>query len=739
MNTELVELNGSVESLTFRRADTGFTVLELSANQELVTVVGVLPEVNEGEELKLMGRWDVHPSFGQQFRAEMCERYLPATANAILKYLSSGAIKGIGPATAAKIVERFGDKTLDVLEKEPERLAEIKGISKPKAMKIAEEYKKQFSIREVMIYLGNLGMTPSECLRAYKRFGCATVDIVSANPFALCSSGIGIGFERADAIAGLMTTPIDSVCRIRAGILYVLRYNLRNGHTCIPRDKIIAPANALLGERGDVIEDALDGLIEDRQIIIKNMRGRDFLFLPDLYNAEKSCAERIKFMLRYPPQLGTMLESDITDVEYELNITFEELQRKAIRAAMTQGLLILTGGPGTGKTTTLRGIIRLMEKQGLTVALAAPTGRAAKRMSELTGAEAKTIHRLLEVEWSHDDEMTFARNERNPLEIDALIVDELSMVDVRLFSCLLEALPLGCRLIMVGDSNQLPSVGAGNVLQDLTASGVLEVVRLKEIFRQSMQSLIVTNAHKIVCGEMPDLSKRDKDFFFLPSNNSMSAVNLVADLYVKRLPASYGYSPMTQMQILCPSRKGELGTVNLNRVLQNVINPPDKKKKEINVNGFILREGDKIMQIRNNYDLIYIRDDGQEGTGVFNGDMGVLEKVDLPSGALVVRFEDRLVAYPMDTASDLELAYAVTVHKSQGNEFQAVIMPVLRVQQLLKYRNLLYTAVTRAKELLILVGSKEEIYQMTENNKKTLRFSGLTDFLCEENVNEQRT
>ncbi len=729
---ELEELSGSVESLTFRRADTGFTVLELNTSQELVTVVGVLPEVNEGEDLRLMGKWDVHPAFGQQFRAEMCERYLPATAAAILRYLSSGAVKGVGPATAARIVEAFGDRTLEILEKEPERLAEIKGISRAKAEKIADEYKKQFSIREAMIFLGGFGMTPSECLRAYKKFGSITTDIVSQNPYALCSSGIGISFDRADTIAHSMEKPVDNDCRIRAGILYVLRHNLGNGHTCVPRDKIFAPSQALLDAGNDDIDIQADKLIEDNQLITENINGRDFLFLPTLYHAEKGISNRIKMMLKYPPQPSSMLSTDIEMIEDELSITYEALQRKAIQTAMSKGLLILTGGPGTGKTTTLNGIIRLMEKEGLEVALAAPTGRAAKRMAELTGRDAKTIHRLLEVEWTQGDEMRFARNDRNPLDADAVIVDELSMVDVLLFESLLDALPLGCRLIIVGDCNQLPPVGAGNVLQDLIDSGILPVVQLKEIFRQAMESLIVTNAHRIVSGEPPVLDKKDKDFFFLPANAPAPAVKLVTDLFTKRLPASYEYSPMSDIQVLCPSRKGELGTVNLNRVLQNSYNPPDKTKREITVNGFILREGDKVMQIRNNYDLIFSRDDGQEGTGVFNGDVGILERIDLGAGAVLVRFDDREVYYPMESVADLELAYAVTVHKSQGNEFPAVIMPVFGVQPLLCYRNLLYTAVTRAKNLIILVGHSQEIWAMVENNRKTRRFSALEYFLRKE-------
>ena len=671
-----IELRGSVEDVTFYRPDTGFTVLDLNSEGELVTVVGVLPALSAGEELRLMGHWDVHASFGRQFRAELCERSLPSTAGQLLKYLSSGAVKGIRAATAEKIVEAFGDRTFDILENEPERLATI-----------------------------------------------------------LCSEDIHMGFERADVIAQAMPNRPDAIHRVRAGVIYVLRHNLHNGHTCIPREKLLTPSRDLLNTDTDTIEIALDGLLEDRQLVSKTIGSREFIFLPSVYSAEKSAAERIRIMLRFPPAGKLALEKEIQRVEQESGIQYEEKQRLAITTAVQKGLLILTGGPGTGKTTTLKGILTLFERDGLDVALAAPTGRAAKRMSELTGKEAKTIHRLLEVEWTENDRPVFARDARNPLEADAVIVDELSMVDINLFSSLLDALPLGCRLVMVGDSDQLPPVGAGNVLQDLIQSGLLPTVQLTEVFRQAMESLIVTNAHRIVNGETPVLDRNDADFFFMHRPAPYLAERTVTELCAARLPKAYGYSPISDIQVLCPSRKGDLGTVNLNRVLQGVLNPPEKKKQEITINGRILRTGDKVMQTKNNYDLPWTRD-GENGSGVFNGDVGILERIEHASSTLYVLFDDRTAMYSFESAAELELAYAITVHKSQGSEFEAVVMPVLNVVPQLSYRNLLYTAVTRAKSKMILVGSRDVVHRMVENDKKTRRFSALRAFLTEEDNDE---
>lgn len=732
--SELVKetLFGTVENIVFHKPETGFTVMDLSTEDgELVTVVGVMPEISAGEELNLSGSWDNHSSFGRQFKAESYERYMPTTMAQILKYLSSGAVKGIGPATALKIVEKFGDESFDVIENDCERLAQIRGISKQKAKKISEEFKNQFAMRETVIALESYGMSPAECIEAFRVFGKNAVEVIKMNPYILCSQNIGIGFDRADAIAKTLPTPPLDEFRIYAGIVHVVRHNLSNGHTCIPRDKLFTPSSNLLNTNEDTIDIAIDKLIEKKQLIVKEINGREFVFLPHIYMAEKLAAQRIKVIQKYPPAGKSTLEDEILAIEKSSGICYEKNQKLAISTAIEKGMLILTGGPGTGKTTTINGILKLLEKDNLNVALTAPTGRAAQRMSEITGREAKTIHRLLEAEMTSADGMSFARNARNPIDADAIIVDELSMVDIVLFSCLLDALPLGCRLIMVGDSDQLPPVGAGNVLHDLIDSEVLPVVKLNEVFRQALQSLIVTNAHRIVKGENPIIDRKDSDFFFIPNYDTQSTAKVISDLCKTRLPNAYGYSAMTDIQVLCPSKKGQVGTMNLNRILQEELNPFDKNKKEITLLTRKFREGDKVMQIRNNYNICWTKK-GEDGTGIFNGEVGFIKKIDPKSGNIYVDFDNRLVTYAYENLNELELAYAVTIHKSQGSEFESVIIPVLSVPPMLSYRNLLYTAVTRAKSHLILIGNQNQIYNMVENDRKIRRFSALKSFLSED-------
>lgn len=723
------ELKGTVEDVVFSNSETGFTVIDMCVGDELITAVGVLPSVSVGETLRVFGRWDRHPSFGRQFRINKCEREMPKTSSDMLKYLSSGAIKGIGPKTAVKIIEEFGDQTFEVIENEPHKLARIRGISESKSEEISQEFKKQFAIREVMIYLEKFGMTSNECVKVFKAFGSRAVEVITENPYMLCREIIGISFKRADEIAANMPEPPAVRYRLGAGIVHVVRYNLRNGHTCLPKDKVISPAAQLLDSDEETITEVIDELTENGQLICKNINDRDFLFLPYMYAAEYSAAQRLSVMLKFPPPKGkSSIKNRISSLEKKFGIHYEKLQAEAITTALEKGMLILTGGPGTGKTTTINGIIELFERDGLRVALTAPTGRAAKRMSEITGKDAKTIHRLLEVEWKDDDRPSFQRNISNPLPYDAVVVDELSMVDISLFSSLLDALKLGCRLIMVGDSDQLPAVGAGNVLHDLIDSGLIPVVALKEIFRQAMESLIVTNAHKIVGGEMPELDKTDNDFFFMNRSNVYLAASTVIDLYATRLPNAYGYDPLKDIQILCPSRKGETGSVNLNTAIQKRLNPPDDFKHEFNLNGRTFREGDRVMQIKNNYDIPWKK--GKEpGAGIFNGDIGTLEMIKPDARLIKIRFDDKEAIYSFDFANQLELAYAITVHKSQGSEYNAVIMPVCSVLPQLSYRNLLYTAVTRAKSKLILVGTKKDISAMVENDKRIKRYSALKYFL----------
>ena len=731
MDTSQTRIKGYVEDIIYRNNENGYCVLDLSVGGELITAVGNLSGVNVGEELEMQGEWTSHAIYGSQFKITDYERRMPKSADDMLRYLSSGAIKGIGPATAAKIVERFEDETFEVLENKPELLSTIKGISQEKAQLICEQFKKQFAVREVMIYLEKFGMKSSECLAAFKVFGMNATSRIAENPYVLCNEKIGLSFERAEEIAENFSFSASSAFRQRAGVIHIIQHNLLNGHTCLPREKIISPACELLGASGDEIEAIIDTLIEDKELVLKSIDSRDFLFLPNLYLEESNIAKRIKVMLDFPPAQGRPVEKDIDEIEEKNSIHFEEKQRLAIMTAAKKGLLVLTGGPGTGKTTTLNGIISLYEKRKLKVLLAAPTGRAAKRMSDVTGREAKTIHRLLEVVWGENDKQSFSRNIRNPLEADAVIIDELSMVDVHLFHALLDALPLGCRLIMVGDSNQRPPVGAGNILHDIIDSGLLPVVALTEVFRQSLESLIVTNAHKIVNGEYPDLSKNDRDFFFLSRGNIISAASTVVDLYTNRLPKAYGYNPIEDVQIICPSRKGELGTVSLNRSLQKLLNPPSPDKEELELSGRIFRQGDKVMQVKNNYDIMWTKG-RQSGYGIFNGDIGIIQAVNHNSKIMKILFDDRTAIYAFENAKELEHAYAVTVHKSQGCEFEAVLMPVFAVVPQLSYRNLLYTAVTRAKSRIILVGSKDQVFSMVDNDKKARRYSALKHFLLQE-------
>lgn len=735
MADELENLTGIIENITYRNDSTGFGVIEIDAGDEYVTVVGVLGSVMIGEEAVFQGEWVMHPTFGRQFKAVRLQRTLPADASGMLRFLSAGIVKGVREATASKIVERFGADTFNVIENEPERLTEIKGISKSKAKKISYDFKMQFAARDIMNGLSELGLSQQEAFDAYNLYKSNALDIIKENPYALVGDAAGFSFERADEIAfSLEEMPLFDY-RSQAGVVYVVRYNLNNGHTCLPRSSIIKPAMSLLECSEDDVEIAIDNAIDGRQLVQENIDGKDFLFLPEIYRAESAIAERIQVMLRFPPQRKDIDTAEILAFEKSNHITFDDKQRQAIEIAVNKGMLILTGGPGTGKTTTVKGIITLMKNRGLDVALAAPTGRAAKRMSELTGFEAKTIHRLLEVEYKEGaSEPSFCHNIRNPLECDAVIVDELSMVDVTVFSALLDALPLSCRLIMVGDKNQLPPVGAGNVLADLIKSELIGVVSLDKIFRQAMQSMIVSNAHRVVHGEMPvlDNSDADSDFFLLNEDSRYNAPKKIVSLVTGRIPNGYGYDAMSDIQVLCPSRKGEVGTENLNSLLQARLNPPSPEKAEIRNRGYVLREGDKVMQIKNNYDVPWFRND-ENGTGVFNGDIGILTRIDRANDIINVVFDDREAMYSIENAKEIELAYAMTVHKSQGSEFDAVVLPIVSTPPKLAYRNLFYTALTRAKSLLVIVGNTGSIKAMVENDKKSRRYSALIHFLNKDN------
>ena len=726
---EYQQITGVVEDVVFYNTENSFTVLDVSSGGELITAVGILPEITAGEKVVLTGTWDMHQSFGRQFRVNRFERYLPDTAAQFLKYLSSGAIKGVGPKTATQMVERFGDNTFNVIENEPERLTVLRGISKDKAKLISAEFKKQFAVRTVILGLEKYGLTPSECIRIFKELGVNAVDIIKENPYVLCTQTQIISFERTEKIASELEFAPEPKHRLRAGITHIIRYNLFNGHTCLPMKKVVPLCCELLGVEETDVNSAIAEMIANKMLIPFEMKEKVFLSLPDVYKAESTIDEKIKQLMRFSASDMDATEQDLERIEKENNITYEEKQKEAIKLAAHGGMLVLTGGPGTGKTTVVKGIINFFEKKRMEIMLAAPTGRAAKRMSELTGYEAKTIHRLLEVEWTDGRKLDFKRNKLNPLEADVIILDEVSMVDIFLFSHFLDAVRFGCRVILVGDPDQLPAVDAGNVLGDIIASQKVPVVRLTEIFRQSGESLIVTNAHAVIDGREPVLDAKDNDFFFMNRDNPILAAQTVSQLCSERLPRAYGYSHLENIQVLCPSRKGDCGTINLNRQLQNVLNPASDKKKECKIAGRLFREGDKVMQIKNNYDIPWER--GREsGSGLFNGDIGIIQEINVKSECMRIIFDDdREVVYPIPSGAELELAYAVTVHKSQGSEYDCVIMPVSDVPPMLLYRNLLYTAITRAKKMMIVVGSKYKIDKMIENNKQNKRYSMLKTML----------
>lgn len=725
-------ISGIIENVVFHNTTSLFTVLEVNITGEIVTAVGTLSEIAPGEEVVLYGNWGAHEVFGRQFKISSYERSLPDTTAKLYRYLASGAVKGIGPKTALKIIERFGEQSFDVLESDPEKLAAIRGISKQQALNISAEFNRQYSMRKLMIELENVGISPAECTAIYKYFGANAVKLIKDNPYILCGTVNGFSFERAEKLASDMGLKPSDECRNAAGVLHIIKHNnMLNGHTCIPIRKLAAPANALLDIGEDELISTVDTLLKQKRLYCREINGEDFVFLPEMYLAESAIAKRMKNILKFPPAKIMTVESEIARIEERNGIFYAEKQKQAIITAAEQGLLILTGGPGTGKTTAVRGIIDVFERKNVDVLLCAPTGRAAKRMSEVTGREAKTVHRLLEVEWDSNDKPVFRRNAEDPLVAGAVIIDEMSMVDVELFASLLDALPMGCRIVLVGDSDQLPSVGPGNVLNDLVNAGILPVVCLTEIFRQAQKSLIVMNAHRIISGEMPLLGVNDSDFFFMRREDVFSATDTVIQLASKRLPDAYGFSPFDDIQILCPSRKGDLGTVNLNRRLQAVLNPPDKTKNELRTSGGrVFREGDKVMQTKNNYDICWTKG-GEEGEGIFNGDIGILKKINYAAGTMKIEFDDRVADYPSDNLSELEHAYAITVHKSQGSEYPVVVMPVFDCPPKLMYRNLLYTGVTRAKKILVIVGDNEKVEMMTFNNKQNKRYSSLADFLVQ--------
>lgn len=725
------QINGVVERITYKNEQNGYTVATVRLGRERITVVGTLPFLSEGEIATFRGSYTVHPTYGKQFAATEFERTAPTNTAQILRYLSSGIIKGVGPSTAAKIVERFGADSLEIIKNKPLSLALIKGISEDKARSISEEYAKTSMVQDIIMLLSPYEISPEKCMTIFNRLGKKATERINSNPYILCSPDIEISFEKAERIAYDIGISADNEQRLAAGVEYILRRNLMNGHTCLPRKKLIVVAVELLESDPDRIEIIIDKMTENMTVFLKRIDDELYIALPEYYSAEEYIAARLSAVKNNIPYDMPIDDLEIDYVENKLGIKFEALQREAIKQAFSGGILILTGGPGTGKTTTLNAIIELFEQRDAAIELAAPTGRAAKRMTELTGRDAKTIHRLLEVEWGENEKQSFFRNERNPLECDVIIVDEASMIDSLLFESLLRALRLSCRIILVGDADQLPSVSAGNVLGDILSNSKFPAIRLKKVFRQARESLIVTNSHAIIDETPPDLSNKGKDFFFMQRQTGADTLNTVLELCCERLPKAYGFDPLTDIQVLCPSRKLDCGTVNINNLLQQCLNPEKRGSPQISYKGVYMRVGDKVMQTKNNYDIMWEKDNGDSGMGVFNGDVGYISSIDLRAGQLTVRFDDRTATYFTDGLGELELAYAVTVHKSQGSEFDCVVIPLSDIPSQLRYRNLLYTAITRAKKMLVLVGNQSIFFEMAANNRKTLRYTLLKDFINE--------
>ena len=731
----LLRLTGSIEHVIYANEDNGFAICDLGTESgDLITITGTLPYVGEGDSVTVYGKWVHNPKYGRQFRVETCERQMPADANSMLRYLASGAIKGIGPKIAQRIVDEFGDETFDVIEHHPEWLANVSGISRKSAKSIGADFAEKAGIRSAMMFFRDF-FGAAATVRIYKRYGGNAVELAKKNPYRLCEEIEGIGFERADRMARDLGLATDSEDRICSGICYLLSSNAQaNGHVCLPRDKTVQGAARLLGVDETAVNDALELLLAREQVHAERLGGIELLYDKKQYENEKYIATKLLLLDRVCPAMETANIGAFIDREQaETGVRYADLQRRAISDALENGVMLLTGGPGTGKTTVVRALLHIFSSMGLKIALTAPTGRAAKRLSESTSCEARTIHRLLEYGGEESGGRgRFMRDESNLLEENVLIVDEASMVDSLLMGALLRAVKPGSRLVLIGDADQLPSVGAGNVLRDLIDSGRFATVRLTEIFRQAQKSLIVTNAHAINRGELPRLDVKDNDFFFMPRSEDASITATVAQLCGIRLPRTYGAMATTGTQVIVPSRKGEAGTEHLNVVLQATLNPPSPEKREHRFREITYREGDRVMQVRNNYDMEWERDNGLTGAGIFNGDVGVIESIDPTDGNMRIRFEDRTVTYEFSLLEDLEPAYAVTVHKSQGCEYPIVILPLGNVPPMLRSRNLLYTAVTRAQCIVIVVGREDVLADMVRNNRQTMRYTGLSERLRRE-------
>ena len=723
---EQTEINGIISSVIYLNDENGYAVVRMETDSgEMVTAVGCLPYIAPGEMISAEGSWVTHAQHGRQFKIEQSNRLLPTSADGIYEYLAGSTVKGIGPATAALIVDRFKEKSLDILEMHPEKLAEIKGISLTKAKDLSASFKKQAGVRRLTEFLCAYGIKPLVALKLYRAYGSAALKTVHENPYIISASHIGASFAEADNLALELGIEGDSINRISAAVLFELQHNSGNGHCFIPRDKLIAATSQLISVPADLVSDAIDSLSGNGGLVCDKVANLNVCYLTELYEAETYTAERLKSMVGLKTKSSANIERLITKLESLYDISYAPLQKQSIELALNNRILVITGGPGTGKTTILKGILSLYDELELETLLAAPTGRAAKRMSELTGREASTIHRLLGAKMAEDGEtVVFSKHEGDPLNCDALVLDECSMVDITLMSSLLKALKPGCRLVLVGDADQLPSVGPGNVFSDIIRSQTVPTVRLTEIFRQKGDSRIVRNAHMINRGEHPDFEANTGDFFRLRRLNGGTAVETIVELCARRLPENMKI-PSASIQVLSPTRKGETGTVNLNKRLQAALNPPSESKKEKLFGEAVFRVGDRVIQTKNNYDTIWKTKGGVSGAGVYNGDIGTIAQIDPITETLTVDFEDKLATYSFEMLNELEHAWALTVHKSQGSEYRAVVLALSGDVQMLLTRGVLYTAVTRAKELLIMVGDDNIAHRMIDNNKQSRRYSAL--------------
>ncbi len=733
MEDELV-LEGTVEDVIFHNDDNGYAVFDFKSDDgDEIICVGTVPQIRRGDMLKLTGGMVIHPTYGLQFKVEFYERVVPTTAVAIEKYLSSGIVKGIGPKTAKKIVDKFGAATFYVIEEKFDRLVEIKGITYDKALAVHNSFCSQRDIRKVMLYLQEFGVTPAFAMKVYKKYGYRTIDIIKENPYRMAEDIAGIGFKTADRIAYSMGIPTDSPNRVKSGIKYILSESLLDGNVFMPKDSLIRQAGEILSVDEEMVDNCLRELQIEHKVFNENIDGTDAVYLMTMYYTEISAAKKLLELSFFHDDADLRKIDDKIDAVEDLSgICLAKQQRTAVIEAMREGVLVITGGPGTGKTTIIHTIIQIFKSSGMEVVLAAPTGRAAKRMTETTGIEAKTIHRMLGVAYADDDNgrQKFDKNETETIEADVIIIDEVSMVDMQLFNNLLKAIEPGTRLILVGDANQLPSVAAGNVLKDIIKSKKIKVVRLTEIFRQARESAIITNAHKINSGEEPVMNGNNTDFFFVNAQYAPEVPGKIVELITKRLPKFTGVDSFSDMQVLTPMRKGDIGAAGLNKTLQKALNPPSDGKKEYETSSCTFREGDKVMQIKNNYNISWKIENRlgkviDDGTGIYNGDMGIIKSINKQAETITVLFDDmRQAVYEFTALDELELAYAVTIHKSQGSEYPVVIIPIHSGPPMLMSRNLLYTAVTRAKKFVIIVGLKSSVNRMVANDREVSRYSG---------------